>query len=165
MPRGKGERGAGIVVPPDWLKLANDMVEKRTETLAEIGKLVSREAGRKGDWDHGAVRRFLDGDVVTREMAIGFARVLKIPQPSYDARSLAEAFELQAVFDKYSSTPSTQSNPDRQRRMQVADQVFEVMEQDGEDHTDPVQSVDDSTENTVGRRRARRPPRSGQTPS
>lgn len=153
MARGKGERGDSIDIQSWWMDLVNEMVDKRPEKLVEIGARVAELVGRKAAWDHGAVRRFLDNEVTTREMAIGFSRFLGIPQPYYDARTPAEAFDLQRVHDRYSQ-PS-ESNPDKVRKLSVLDQAADVAEEEIDRHMERVESPDD--ERTSGRRRARRP--------
>lgn len=159
--RGK-PRAKGVVLLPWFLEKVRAIAEERKETLNEslgdLGKRLGEAIGRPKAWDHSAVSRFLNEEVITEPMALAFAELFGIPRPLYAPRTFDEALGMQQVFRRHEGLAI---NPDQKRRRDSMDQVAEVAEEEIRDQSRGVRSKDEG----AGRRgRAGRAPR-GRSPT
>lgn len=135
-------RAKGVVLPPWWLKKVRELVDERGGSLTQLGADLAAACGRAEPWDHSAVSRFLRDKVTTAPMAEAFATLLVLPKPFFVARTLDEAFALQATAKRYDSAAV---NPEQARRLAVADQIVDSEEESVRDRTPPVKSEDEGT--------------------
>jgi len=155
------ERGKGLVLPGWWLDLVQEIFDDREEGTVVTGKKLAEAIGRGRAWDHSSVSRFLEAKVTTREMAEAFAILYGLPQLVYKARSMEEAFALQGIAKKYDVVAAS-SNPERERRLAITDQVAAAEQEHARDQTRGLPSTNEG----IGRsRRTRRVARRGASSS
>lgn len=107
----KARRAVGIEVPSWWLTHARTAAD-RYGVAAKLAVDLAKAIDRPAPWDQSAVWRFLTGERTTLEMAEAFTRLLGVPRLVYQARTIEEAFALQAVSARFDDSSSrTQSGP------------------------------------------------------
>lgn len=153
------ERAKGVVLPAWWLIKIRELVELRGGNLTQLGKDLATAIGRDEPWDHSSVSRFLRDKVTTAPMAAAFSCLFAFPPAFYVARTLDEAFALQATAKRYDAVAV---NPEQARRLAVADQVVDSEEESVRRRNDPVES---DNEGTSRRGRTRRAARGGPSSS
>lgn len=153
------ERGDRIELPAWWLLRVQEIFSARKENQTAVGKQLAAAVGRARAWDHGAVSRFLDGKVTTREMADAFALIYGLPPPYFTPRSIEEALDFQGVAMRHGSP----ANDEKQQRtvndrVRTVREMLKATEESVEDHTRSLESTD-AVEGRHRSGRARRAPR------
>lgn len=95
-------------IPPSrwWTFLARPLVRDYDGGFAPLIRELSKAVGRKTPWHYTALTRFVAKGECSADLAAAISIFFKLPRPAFLARSVQEAWEMEAVATKYKDTPA-----------------------------------------------------------
>lgn len=97
-----------IVATGWWKRLARPLVRDYDPGLVALSKELAKKVGRKRPWSHSALSRFVATGQCSLDLATAISGFFKLPRPAFEARSVNEAWEMEAVSSKWDSIKPSQ---------------------------------------------------------
>lgn len=88
-----------------WTFLAKPLVRDYPDGFAALSRELAKAVGRKRPWHHAAFSRFVATGECSVDLAAAISTYFKLPRPVFLARSVKEAWEMEAIATKYADTP------------------------------------------------------------
>lgn len=102
--------------PPEgwWVRLARPLVidYSAKHGFTVLSKNLARKAGRSRPWNHAAFSRFVAKGQCSADLAAAISQFFKLPRPAFVARSVKEAWAMEATVSEYDAVTPEQAEAD-----------------------------------------------------
>lgn len=86
--------------------LVRDYAAKPEHSLVSLSKELAKKVGRPRPWNHAALVRFVANGQCSADLAAAISAFFKLPRPAFVARSLKEAWAMEATASEHDNTPT-----------------------------------------------------------